>query len=312
MNKKNVILLVLGMLVNAVHGENLGEVEWLHRMEAADFPSIVSILRLHDGVWPHLPSRELIELKSKAARQSEQAWYGLAQSMLKKLRVYDSTVSTTNMLAAIRLYAEFAREMRSRGGYSNYLLANTTETLAVGHLSTYLAMNPEGYASVKTAFVELVSSDSQDEVLQNVFIEETHAPKVDVSQHTPLSFADMLKMLDLDQQSFFLRGSIDALSTKQLFEKRDLAGLLWRWVNYSTATQMHIPGYLAFLERGGLYSDNLIADASEWNEKMESIEKDFGCPMLGIPALRPSHIGAWLKSCRNGYSRTPYYDTVFK
>ncbi|HMO50457.1 MAG TPA: hypothetical protein PKE26_01610 [Kiritimatiellia bacterium] len=312
MNKRHVILFVLGLLVNAVYGENLSDGEWRHRIEAADFPSIVSILRLHDGVWPHLSSRELIELQPEATRQSAQAWHGLAQSMLNKLQVYDDAVSATNMFAAIRLYAEFAGAMRSRGGYSNYLLANTAETLAVGHLSASLATNPENYAPVKTAFAELVSSDVPDEVMQDVFREEISAPKVDVSPQTPLSFVDMLKMLDLDRHSFFLRGSVDALSTRQLFAKRDLTGLLWRWVNYSTATKMHIPGYLAFLERGGRYTDALIADASEWNEKMGSIEKDFGCSMLGIPALRPSHIGAWLKSCGNGYSRTPYYVTVFK
>jgi hypothetical protein len=311
MNRLRVILFALGLFITAAHGENPSDAEWRQKIQSADFPAIVSCLHLHREVWPYLPSKELIELQPQTERLGAQAWHSLARSLLDKLQMYDDAVSATNMFPAIGLYAEFAGAMRLRGGYSNYLLANTAETLAVGRLSALLAENPEESVPVKAVLAKLVSSDVPDEVLQDVFRMESGGGKV-VSAQSTLSFGDLLLMMDLDRESFFLRGSIDAISTRQLLAKRDLPGLLWRWVNYTAVTKMHLPGYLAFLERGGRYSDALLADASEWNEKMGTTERAFGCPMLGIPALRPSHLGAWLKSCANGYSRTPYYVAAFR
>lgn len=313
MRALNIIqLLVIGLLPVVAHAENAVDVEWRHKIEVADLPSAVALLQSQKDVWPFLLSVDSIMTQSPESRPALLAWHDLAVNMIEKLQKYDDAVSETNILPAVRLYAALAAEMRARGGYSNYIIANTGETLAVGRLSVLLATKPDTCELVKKALADLPASELPDEALQQVFRTELPATNAPALQQEPLSFAALLQVLQLDQRAFFLHCVLDSISTRQLLAKRDLASLLWRWMNTTATIKMHLSGYIAFLERGGNYSDHLIADVSDWDQKMGPVEKTYGCPMLGIPALRPSHLGMWLKACKNGFSKTPYYAIAFK
>lgn len=278
---------------------------WEKTIASADFGAIVSILESNKDVWPHLPSKKWLE-----ARGEPTTWNDLASVVLEKMAEYDAAMVAANVYDVVAVYSTATQEFRERGGYSNYVLSNTAEILALSHLSAYLIENPHEHASVKEALRAFPPDSITSEHMRNIVENEVGTTFLE-DEFASWSLPDLLNGLGLNMRDFMNRGGLPATTTRNLLESNDIAGLLWRVITSASTIRIHLHGYIALLERGGQYTDHMIADTTEWNKIMGPVERQYGYPELGINSVRPSYIGPWIKACSEGHEHTPYYALAF-
>ncbi len=302
MNKSFLINLVTVMVlvVFAVGGcgateqkEPVKPKTWEEVMKLKTLPEISKIIK-SSGVgdikgWPAIASLNAIDEIAKEENQEQVAALANAMSLFEKIREYESANTGFEPTAAqevVSTYANLSKALRRSGGYTNLVLADTVNRLAVRRIGAYLKTTedkkvpPYEQASQMLATLELPGLSMSE--FARVMVDEKYKVKEGTDFDTIAGAKTLLEVLTaLGTNYSEMYGQFNGRiaqkgSTVLLLHERDLPSLLWRMGETDMIATAFLPGFLEFIAKGGRYSDLKLPDSPPLpgEKKSQSIESD--------------------------------------
>jgi len=230
----------------------------------------------------------------------------VALSVLDKLQEYESSHGLTpeELIASGQLYAELAKVFSSSKGYYNVVLADTCRRLALSRIGYGLVNASDKVKLLKETYGSLRPSL----ILE---LEATVLKALETTIRGSLSGMSLDKPEELDHILEALGTSISkvryeaakrptAAKSEQLIRNPSAAFLLNNLSETDLILSVHIPGMIAFIERGGQLDQIDLGNITKFKEIMGDTRSSFAFPPLSVKKLYAIHLYALVEMYSSG------------
>ena len=221
-----------------------------------------------------------------------------ALSVLGKLREYESSsgLAPKELVASGQLYAELAKVFSNSKGYYNLVLADACRRLALSRIGYGLVNSSHEVKSLRETYAKLQSSlilELETAVLEalNTTID---ASLLGESLANPDGLSRIWEELgtSITKVRYEAASRPNAASSEQLILNPSAAFLLNNLSETDLILSVHIPGMIAFIERGGQLDQIDLSDITKFKEIMGDTRSSFSFPPLSVKKLYAIHLYA--------------------
>lgn len=240
--------------------------------------------------WPEL------EYRAKADSDQPDQFEEVALSVLVKLQEYESNngLAPEELVASGQLYAELANVFSNSKGYYNLVLADACRRLSLSRIGYGLVHSGDEIELLREAYSKLQPSL----ILES---EATVLKALDTTIDASLSGGNLSKPEGLNRMWETLGTSVskvryesakrpNAASSEQLILNPSAAFLLNNLSETDLILSVHIPGMIAFIERGGQIDQIDLSNITKFKEIMEDTRSSFSFPPLSVKKLYAIHL----------------------
>ena len=265
---------------------------WADALRQNDLPEVAHLMLDKKSLsWPTIEFyRDDQKLPIEQRRTREQLTT-LGKNLFSKIQQYEirsQNYSEPNVLASTKVLSDIANSLRKQGGYVNYVLADSANRLALGHLCFFLVQNPERHLAVREGLDHIgVPTFEKLEIGQLLEGEagitgaRQKLEKVSVSQ----ACNEVLSILGGDARVFAMGIEPDKLKTAYLLDHFNILHLVRRMMYTDLVGVVSLPSLITFVQKGGAYKDIHVDDISDFKKVMGESMGQFKCDWLGIKTL---------------------------
>lgn len=254
----------------------------------------LSLVEIASGstAWPEL------EYPAEADSDQPDHFEEVALSVLGKLQEYESSngLAPEELVASGQLYAELANVFSNSKGYYNLVLADACRRLALSRIGYGLVNSSDEVELLKETYGRLRSSL----ILE---LEATVLKALETTIDASLSNGSLDKPEQLNRIWEALSTSASkvryevakrpkAASSEQLILSPSAAFLLNNLSETDLILSVHIPGMIAFIERGGQLDQIDLSNITKFKEIMGDTRSSFSFPPLSVKKLYAIHLYA--------------------
>jgi hypothetical protein len=254
----------------------------------------ISLIEIASGsiAWPELG------YTAEADSDRPNHFQEVALSVLGKLQEYESSngLAPEELVASGQLYAELAKVLSSSKGYYNLVLADACRRLALSRVGYGLVNASDEVELLKETYGRLRPSL----ILE---LEATVLKALETTTAASLSGGSLDKPEELNRIWEALDTSVSevryeiakrpkAASSEQLILNPSAAFLLNNLTETDLILSVHIPGMIAFIERGGQLDQIDLSNITKFKEIMGDTRSSFSFPPLSVKKLYAIHLYA--------------------
>ncbi|TVP75372.1 MAG: hypothetical protein EA353_14010 [Puniceicoccaceae bacterium] len=240
--------------------------------------------------WPEL------EFTAEVDSDQPSQFEDVALSVLGKLQEHESShgLAPEELVASGRLYAELAKVFSNSKGYYNLVLADACRRLALSRIGYGLVNSSDEVELLRETYGKLQSSLILE---QEAAVLEALDSTIDAS----LSVESLTNPEGLSRTWEALGTSIakvryeaakhpNSAKSVQLIQYPSAALLLNNLSETDLILSVHIPGMIAFIERGGQLDQIDLSNITKFKEIMGDTRSSFSFPPLSVKKLYAIHL----------------------
>lgn len=253
--------------------------------------------------WPNIFSAKSPVYKNDPQRQ--QIDFELLDLLQSKLSAYDELqgYDYRSNTEAIVTYIDLLGKIRNSNGYTNYLLRDSIERLAVARIAFGVLSDPAKVLDYKKMHGDITSDGLNLSAFYNEMLSEQEAlisgaseanKEFDASEFLILCGGNRSK---LEREYAF---TPSAFTDKELIESPSISKAAYRLLYTDFIARSHLAALIKFIEKGGEITDINMSDVDRFNQLMKNELSEFKNAHMGIRRLNAGHIqmfirqyGAW-------------------
>jgi hypothetical protein len=213
----------------------------------------------------------------------------LIKSLHEKMR-QDFNSNSNLSLKNVEAYCRLAAALQAADGYSNLLLADSFNRLALFQLSGCLVKTIAPIKEIEVMWGELHAPQVQI----RAFLEDLAADDESLNSHRAA-----FDKIDASRNVFSVLETVGIAPREvayelmlpenqrfsRLLEKPSAIQLLLRTATTDLMVNVSLRGLIAFIERGGSYEELNPADIRQFDRRMAQTKKSFQSELLGVKSL---------------------------
>jgi|GEM_PF-5696251 len=249
-------------------------------------------------------SKNLVEVANQLQSDSSMQWPEIASQNIEKSSEKQrmAAVLSTKIIEAksnapqtvVPAFCHIAAKLNAAGGYSNFVIADTAQRLAVASLIKALVTGDLSPEKVEVLAGSLSSTFPTTNAWIRVLNQEMSlGEKASILNNTkPENYLNELYALtgNNDVDAIYVKIGKNLATSTKLLQQRDIATLARRMAETETYRVAHLRALIFFIKNGGKPLDIDLNDVRDVNQILSKAPDGFGSPLLRMPKINALHL----------------------